>query len=128
MQFSVIAAQHIQSRQNAGKLADATHVGVGGSPGGGPYVQLWVRLEGAEVRAATYECNGCPSSIAAASMAAAILKGRTVEQALRITDSDLLLLLGGLPEGKEYYTELAAAAIHDALKDAYPTQFKEYNL
>ncbi len=115
MVLSPVAAEHVHSPRNAGRLDGATHVGVGGTPGEGPYVRLWLVLEGDTIRKASYECNGCPSSVAAASMSAQILIGRTVAQALRLEASDLLLILGGLPEGKESYAELAVRAVKSAL-------------
>ncbi|MBX3117423.1 MAG: iron-sulfur cluster assembly scaffold protein [Fimbriimonadaceae bacterium] len=117
MILSPIAAEHVHSPRNAGELEDATHVGTGGTPGEGPYVRLWLILEEGTVRKATYACNGCPSSIAAASMSALLLAGRTVAQALSIDARDVMTVLGGLPEGKEYYADLAVQAIQDALKE-----------
>ncbi len=116
MILSPTAAEHVHSPRNAGKLEGATHIGVSGVPGDGPYVKLWLIVKDRTIAAATYECNGCPSSIAAASMAAQILIGRSAEKALLLEAKDLLLMLGGLPEGKEYYAEMAADALRDALK------------
>lgn len=117
MQLSPQAAEHVHSPRNAGTLENATHIGVGGTPGEGPYVRLYLIVQEGIVRQASYQCNGCPSSIAASSMAAQILIGRSVEKARSIEGKDLLLILGGLPEGKEYYAELAAQAVKDALRD-----------
>ena len=116
MVLSPIAAEHVQSPRNAGRIEDATHVGVGGTPGEGPYVRLWLVLDGDMIRRAGYECNGCPSSTAAASMAAQLLAGRTRERALRLEPHDLLLILGGLPEGKESYAAMAVEAVREALE------------
>jgi hypothetical protein len=56
--LSAIAAQHVSSPRNAGKIDDATHVGVGGVPGDGPYVRLWLTIQDAIVKKVGYECNG----------------------------------------------------------------------
>ncbi|RYG47564.1 hypothetical protein EON79_06985 [bacterium] len=111
MLLSPRAAQHVHSPRNAGRFEGATHVGIGGVPGDGPYVRMWLRVEGQTVRRAGYECNGCPSSIAAASMAAGLATGRTLSQIALLEPCDLLLLLGGLPEGKEEYADLAVQAL-----------------
>lgn len=63
---------------------------------------------------ATYESNGCPSSIACASAAAELLVGRTIDQARKLTGRDLLLLLGGLPEGKGHCADMAVVAVQNA--------------
>lgn len=115
MQFSPVASAMIESQQHAGVLGSATHIGVGGIPGDGPYVRLYLEISQGCIHKATYECNGCPSSVAAGNMAAHLLTGRSVEKALLITPRDILLVLGGLPEGKEYYAELAAQAIQSAI-------------
>lgn len=109
--LSATAAAHVSSPRNAGRVDDATHVGIGGTPGEGPYVRLWIILKNEAVVKVGYECNGCPSSIAASSMVAQIATGRTLGQLAALEASDLLLLLGGLPEGKEYYAELAVSAL-----------------
>lgn len=109
--LSATAAQHVSSPRNAGKIENATHVGVGGVPGDGPYVRLWLSIEGETIKKVGYECNGCPSSIAASSMVAQLATGRSLQQLSLLEPSDLLLILGGLPEGKEQYAELAVQAL-----------------
>lgn len=115
MVLSPVAADHVSRPRNAGRFDGATHAGVGGVPGDGPYVRLWLLVEGKTVMRAGYECNGCPSSIAAASMAAQLSTGRTFAQLALLEPCDLVLVLGGLPDGKEYYAELAVQAVHNAV-------------
>ncbi len=96
-------------------MEDATHHGIGGVPGDGPYVQIWLIIEGDLIMKASYECNGCPSSVAASSMAAQLLIGRTMDKAVLLESHDLIVVLGGLPEGKGYYADLAVQALQNAL-------------
>ena len=114
--FSPVALDHIANPRNAGPLEGATHQGVAGDPGGGPYVILWLKVEGDHIIKATYETYGCPASVACASLSAQLLAGRTVKQALSVTPHDLMLILGGLPEGKEHCPVLAVEAIQNAFK------------
>lgn len=114
--FTARAAEHLSSPRNAGPLTSATHYGEGGTPGEGPYSRLWLQVEQGRIVRAGYECNGCPSSIVTSSMVAEIVTGRTVEQAALLTPADVVLLSGGLPEGKGYYADLAVAALQSALK------------
>lgn len=109
--LSAIAAQHVSFPRNAGKIDNATHLGVGGVPGEGPYVRLWLTIQDGIIKKVGYECNGCPSSIAASSMVAQLATGRSMQQLSLLEPSDLLLILGGLPEGKEHYAELAVQAL-----------------
>jgi len=115
--FSPIAIEHIANPRNAGALEGATHQGVAGDPGGGPYVILWLRVEGDVIKEATYETYGCPAAVATSSIIAQLLRGRTVAQALSITPNDLLLILGGLPPGKEGCPQMAVAALRHALEE-----------
>ena len=119
--LSTLAADHVYSPRNVGPLEGATHEGVAWAPwlipGDGPYIRLWLDIDPLKsviVRAA-YAANGCPSSIACGSMAAQILVGRSIEQATSMTAQDLMVLLGGLAEGKEYCAELAITALRTAL-------------
>ena len=80
-------------------------------PGEGPYVRLWLTIQDGIIKKVGYECNGCPSSIAASSMVAQLATGRSMQQLSLLEPSDLLLILGGLPEGKEHYAELAVQAL-----------------
>ena len=115
--FSAIALEHIADPKHSGSLEDATHFGGFGDPGGGPYVQLWLNVEGDKIVKASYETYGCPAAIATADFTAELLRGRTVAQALSITPKDLILLLGGLPEGKEGVPGMVVQALHRALEE-----------
>lgn len=114
--FGPLAADHIANPRNAGPLSDATHYGVCGLPGEGPYVQVWLRIAGGKIVKAAQQTNGCPAQIASASITAQLITGRTVEQALRLEPSDILLMSGGLPEGKEHCPEMAVSALQTALR------------
>ncbi|HRJ34241.1 MAG TPA: iron-sulfur cluster assembly scaffold protein [Fimbriimonadaceae bacterium] len=109
------ALRHIEQPRNVGPDPLATHIGAGGSPGDGPYVQLWLRIEGEKILTAAYACNGCPSSTASASLLAELITGKDRSFATQIEREDILALLGGLPEGKDYYVDLALAALANAL-------------
>jgi nitrogen fixation protein NifU and related proteins len=115
--LSQTALDHVANPRNAGPLPGATHQGVAGDPGGGPYVLLWFRVEGEVIREASYETYGCPASVACASLTAEILKGRTVAQALSMTPRDLTLLVGGLPEGREHCPALVVQAVKNAFSE-----------
>ena len=99
--FSELAVAHIHSRQHAGALADATHVGTAGSPGGGPYCVLYLYLEGDNVLKAGYDTHGCPTSVAAAGVLCSLIIGRKLEDCLSMTGDELARIIGPIPEGKD---------------------------
>jgi len=114
--LSTLAAAQAQNAGNCGPLNGATSVGRFGTEGGGPYMTLWLGLEGDRIAQAAYKSNGCPSAMACGSMTCEIVRGRTVAEALRLEPQDLILILGGLPEGKGECAERAIIALRDALK------------
>lgn len=114
--LSPIALSHIHSPRNCEPIEGASHYGQAGIPGDGPYVQLWLDVEDGLIKRTGYQCAGCFSSIACAGMAAEVLIGRTLEQASKLEPNDLILLLQGLPEGKEDCAERTVCAVRDALK------------
>jgi NifU-like protein involved in Fe-S cluster formation len=92
-----------------------TLTGISGAPGEGSYVILWITVDEGVIQDAKFKVPGCPSSIAAASMTVRVVKGRTVEQALRLDADDLLKLLGGLPDGRGHLADMCVEALRDAL-------------
>lgn len=113
--FSAIAIDHVQSPRNRGPLQGATHVGTGGSPGEGPYARLWLIVEDGRIVDASYKTPGCPSSTACASVLCQLISGRDVQLCRMLTNADLLAVVGGLPEGKDYWIDHVMAALNDAL-------------
>ncbi|MBX3097256.1 MAG: iron-sulfur cluster assembly scaffold protein, partial [Fimbriimonadaceae bacterium] len=107
MILSPSAARHAANPQHAGALQNATHSGSGGVPGDGPYITLWLKVESDCIEDVGFACNGCPSSMATGSVMTSVLLGRTLDQARLINANDILLVLQALPEGKEYYADLA---------------------
>jgi NifU-like protein involved in Fe-S cluster formation len=116
--FSQTALDHISRPRNAGRLDTFTHYGCGGLPGDGPYVELWFQVEDSKVIRAGQESNGCPSTMACASYISALSLNREVEAMQKLSSSELILLIGGLPPGKERSAELTVEALQDALGSA----------
>jgi nitrogen fixation protein NifU and related proteins len=113
--FSPLATDHIQRPRNAGRFEGATHVGCSGVPGDGPYVQLWLRVEGDTIVQTGQESNGCPSTMACASLVSQLALGRQSGAVKSLEAKDLILVIGGLPEGKEYSADLAVSSLQIAL-------------
>lgn len=114
--FSARAVQHIQHPRFEGPLENATHYGQEGTPGEGPYCQVWLRMPETVIEDARYKCNGCAAMIASASQAMELVVGRTTGEATRLEPHDLIVVLGGLPEGKEHCAERAVSALRKALQ------------
>ena len=106
----------IQDTALCGPLAGATNVGTAGEPGEGAYSRIWLLVERGRIERACYSTHGCPSSMAASAMTARLATGRTIEQAGQITARDVDLILGGLPEGKGHFADMAVEALRRALE------------
>ena len=113
--YSALVSEHFHQPRRVGPLIGATHTGTAGTPGDGPYVVLWLRVEEETIVQAAYQTFGCPAAIASASMAAELVEGREISEVLQIDEAQLDRALCGLPEGKEHCPRLAIQALVAAL-------------
>jgi NifU-like protein involved in Fe-S cluster formation len=114
--LSPLAQNLIQSPIHRGPMESATHYGVSGSPGDGPYVQIWLKIQDGIIEQAAFKTPGCPSSTAAASVLCTLITGRPPDKALSLTPKELETVVGGLPEGKGHYIDQSIEALHNAQK------------
>lgn len=115
--YSSIVLDHVTSPRNVGSLADANAVGRAGVQGQGNYLVLYLKIEGEEIKRASFQTYGCPAAIASGSLMTSWLKGKTIEEAKNFTAEELKSALGGLPLGKEHCPRLAISALQDALRN-----------
>lgn len=99
--FSVLALEHIHNPRFCGPLQGATHRGVSGSPGDGPFCVVELIVAQGVIQAASYETFGCPTQIASASVLCQLIQGRDLEKVSSIDTDFLTRLIGPIPEGKE---------------------------
>ena len=97
-------------------LAEADAIGQDGIPGEGPYMTLYLRLEGENIAEASFETYGCPAAIACGSWLTQWITGKTADAASIITADDLMRVVGGLPLGKEHCASLAVNALRSAMR------------
>ncbi len=100
-------------------MDDPSGVGMIGDPDCGDSLQLFIRVDGDRITDVKYLIKGCPAAMAVASALSELAKGKPVEDALFITDDDVVEALGGLPEIKLHCSNLGASALQLALKDYY---------
>ena len=98
-------------RAHGGVLDGATHFGQAGQPGGGPYIQIWLRVQNGTVEAARWRTYGCPAAIACAEAVCGWSTGRPVAELKSIATQLVTDCVDGVPEGKEHCPELAVAAV-----------------
>jgi nitrogen fixation NifU-like protein len=100
-----------QGATHHGELPEATHRGVAGTPGCGPYIALAFLVEEGIVTRARFATYGCPTAMACAEIVCAISEGRSLAHLPAVSAVDVTVLVGGVPEGKEHCPALAAQAL-----------------
>lgn len=110
---------HFMNPRNVGDLPEAETDGFGlvGDPSCGDQMLLWIGVEDGRIARIAFRSFGCPGAIATSSMLTTLAVGRTLEEARRITDDDVIEALGGIPERKRHCSLLGVMALQAALDD-----------
>ena len=112
-----LVAQLFNDPRTLGALPDADAIGQEGVAGQGPYLTVYLKRTGDTIEDARFETYSCPYAVACGSWVTRWVVGRTAEQARLLETSDLSLVLGGLPLGKEHCASLAVHALRKALSE-----------
>ena len=110
---------HFMHPRNVGEIANPSGVGEVGNAKCGDIMKIYLKIEDDIIKDVKFETFGCGSAIASSSMATEMIKGKTVEEALAISNKDVVDALGGLPAHKLHCSVLAEEAIKSAVKDYY---------
>jgi len=114
--YSETTIDHFMSPRNLGDMSDADGFGrVTGSCG--DTMEIWLKVNSGTIADASFMTDGCGTSIASGSMVTELAKGRSVSEARRISQQDVLSALGGLPKESEHCALLAADTLKEAIRD-----------
>jgi len=114
--YSETTIDHFMNPRNLGEVEDADGFGrVTGSCG--DTMEIWLKVRNDTIASVTFMTDGCGTSIASGSMVTELAKGRSVGEARRISQHDVLGALGGLPKESEHCALLAADTLKEAIKD-----------
>jgi nitrogen fixation NifU-like protein len=114
--YSETTIDHFMNPRNLGNMEDADGFArVTGSCG--DTMEIWLKVRNGTIASATFMTDGCGTSIASGSIVTELAKGRSVGEARRISQQDVLGALGGLPEESEHCALLAADTLREAIKD-----------
>jgi nitrogen fixation NifU-like protein len=118
--YSPQVIDHFQNPRHVGEVENADGRGLIGDPDCGDFLEMTIRLSADHqmIEAVAYRIKGCPAAIATASIATELVKGKTVEAALGVTDQTIISAIGGLPEAKVHCSLLAVKALQAALQHA----------
>jgi nitrogen fixation protein NifU and related proteins len=109
--------EHFSNPRNVGEIEDASGVGMVGSEACGDIMKLFIKVENGVITDAKFKTFGCGAAIASSSVATEMIKGKTVDEALALTNKQVIEELGGLPPVKIHCSVLAEEALHAALED-----------
>ena len=110
---------HFTHPRNVGEIADADGVGEVGNAKCGDIMKMYLKIKDNVIEDVKFETFGCGSAIASSSMATEMVKGKTVDEALAVTNKQVVDALGGLPAHKLHCSVLAEESIKSAVKDYY---------
>ena len=103
--------------KNAGRMEDPDGVGEVGNPRCGDIMKIYIKVKDDRIVDISFETFGCASAIASSSMVTEMVKGLTLDEALAISNKDVVNALGGLPPQKIHCSLLAEEGIQAAIKD-----------
>lgn len=118
--YSELVMEHFMNPRNVGVLPDADGIGREGNPVCGDMMEMFIKVdEEGRIADIKFRTFGCGAAIATSSIATEMVKGKTLEEALKLTRSDIAAALGGLPANKMHCSNLAADALRSAIRDYY---------
>jgi nitrogen fixation NifU-like protein len=115
--YSKTVMDHFRNPRNVGVIEDADGVGEVGNPLCGDIMSIYLKIRDEHIRDIKFQTFGCGAAIAVSSMLSQIAKGKSIEEAKKISNKDVAKALEGLPKNKLHCSNLGADALHMAIKD-----------
>jgi len=117
--YSDKVMDHFQNPRNVGKIEDADGVGEVGNAKCGDIMRMYIKVDDGIITDCKFNTFGCGSAIATSSMATELIKGKSVDEALTLSNQAVVEALDGLPAHKIHCSVLAEEAVRAAVKDYY---------
>lgn len=115
--YSEKVMDHFRNPRNVGEIPDADGVGTVGNPVCGDMMTVYIKVKDNRIADIKFKTFGCGAAVATSSMVTELAKGKTLDEAKKITRADVAEHLGGLPPIKMHCSNLAADALHSAIDD-----------
>jgi len=109
--------EHFKNPRNMGEIPDADGIGTVGNPVCGDLMSIYIKVKDNRIEDIKFKTFGCGAAIATSSMITELAKGKTLDEAMKITRGDVADSLGGLPPIKMHCSNLAADGLHAAIQD-----------
>ena len=125
--YSEKVMEHFANPHNVGEIPDADGIGKVGNPQCGDVMWLYIKVKDNIITDIKFKTFGCGAAIATSSMVTELARGKTLEEAKKISRQDVADSLDGLPPTKMHCSNLASDALREAIKDYEAKQAKKKN-
>ena len=115
--YSELVMQHFTNPSNVGVIEDADGVGKIGNPMCGDVMEMFIKVKDDRIEDVKFRTFGCGAAIATSSIATEMIKGRSLDEAVQLSNKAVAEALGGLPAQKMHCSNLAADAVRAAIED-----------
>jgi len=115
--YSEKVMDHFSNPRNVGEISDADGIGQVGNAVCGDIMKIYIKVKKDRIEDIKFKTFGCGAAIATSSMVTEMVKGKTIKEALQLSNKDVAKALDGLPPIKMHCSNLAADALHEAIKD-----------
>ena len=122
MAYSKKVMDHFMNPRNTGELTDANAVGEVGNPVCGDIMKMYLKIKDDVIEDVKFKTFGCGAAVATSSLATEMIKGKTVKEALELSNKAVIEALDGLPPAKIHCSVLAEQAVKSAISDYYRRQ------
>lgn len=124
MDYTEKVMDHFMNPRNVGKIENADAIAEVGNASCGDVIKMYLKITGGKIEDIKFQTFGCGAAIAVSSQTTEMVKGKTLKEALDLTRDQVAEELGGLPAVKMHCSNLAADALHQAVK----TYMKEHGI
>ncbi len=115
--YNDVVMDHFMNPRNIGEIEDADAVAEVGNDVCGDTMKIYLKIEDNRIMDVKFKTFGCGAAIASSSITTEMIKGKTLDEALKVTNKQVIEALGGLPPAKEHCSVLAEQAIKVAIED-----------
>lgn len=123
--YSEKVIEHFSNPRNVGEIENADGIGQVGNPVCGDIMKIYLKIENDKIVDVKFKTFGCGAAIATSSIATELIKGKSIEEALSLTNQAVIEALDGLPPVKIHCSVLAEEAVKAAILDYYKKQGKD---
>ena len=115
--YGELVLEHFNNPRNSGSIPDPDGIGLAGDTICGDLLKIQIKVNDDRIDDIKFQTFGCGAAIASSSMVTEMVKGKTIDEAMAVTNEDVANALGGLPPAKMHCSNLAADALHKAVED-----------